>query len=75
MFLALLRTADYGSDGRAPCRVPRSRSDCGTGCRTLSPTVGVLLFLLVLGFLLGLRLLLGGSRRWWRPRICRLCLP
>jgi len=52
----------------------RIRTDCGTGCRTLSPTVGVLLFLLVLRFLLGLGLLLGGSCRWWRPRI-GLCLP
>jgi len=55
--------------------LPVSGSDCGTGCRTLSPTVGVLLFLLALRFLLGLRLLLGGSRRWWRPGTSRLCLP
>jgi hypothetical protein len=52
----LLATGMPSSNDRAPCCVPRSGSDCGTSCRTLSPTVGVLLRLRF-RLLLGLRLL------------------
>jgi hypothetical protein len=72
--LAILRTADYGSDGRALASIPCNSSDCSPGSRTLGPTVGVLLFLalrllLVLRQLLALCLWLGLRRRRWRLRL------
>jgi hypothetical protein len=62
------------SDGRARGRVPRSGSNCGTGCRTLSfitRTHLAVLLLLALLLLLGLRLLLLRLRLWlgWRLRL------
>jgi len=56
----LLATGMPSSDDRARGSVSRNGSDCGSGCRTLSPigrTLAVLLFLGVL-LLLGLLLLL-----------------
>ena len=47
------------SDDRTRGSVPRNGSDCGTGCRTLRPSVSVLLLLGLLLLLLSLRLLLG----------------
>jgi hypothetical protein len=77
--MARRRTADCGSDGRAPASVSRSGSDGGSGCRTLGPTVGFFLLLgwrLLLGWclMLGWRLLLSWRRRLWSTRICRLRL-
>ena len=61
-----LATAMACSDDRALGRVPAHGSDCGTLCRTASFRVGAFL---------GLRLLAGLRRRWWRlRRCCRLCL-
>ena len=61
-----------GSDDRACRGVATNGPDCGTGGRTFSLGVLVLLLLILLRFrgLLGLRLLLGLGR--WRCR--RLCL-
>ena len=68
----LLATGMPGSDDRAGGGVARNGSDCGAGCRTLSPigcTLAVLLFL-GLRLLLALFLLRGLlRRRRWRPRV------
>jgi hypothetical protein len=69
----LLAARMPSSDERSCARVPHSASDYRAACRTLGPTVIVLLFLrfrvlallrlLALGGLLVLRLLLGRRRR------------
>jgi hypothetical protein len=38
-------TASYHSGSRSLASIPRNGSDCGSGCRTLGPTVAVLLLL------------------------------
>jgi hypothetical protein len=52
---------NYHTGSRSLAGVPRNGSDCGAGCGTLGPTVGVLV-------LLGLR------GRWWRRSFCGLRL-